>query len=703
MAADDVAVVAYDGAGTPVTLPSYSVTLSNTGGTVTFDTAPASGLSIYIRSEPDFRQQIQFQTGDKWLADPVNEANDRAAARDLYLKDQVDRSFKVPLVEDVAGKFPVVLPGGGQGWSSGTGADAGLRTDLADPDLAGALIAFEDRDLGSKAGDIVSVLDKHPLAGVGMGDAADAVDAAVDALPDEGGRVLIPRGTYIFNRHFSDHGKPVLFELESGARLVGPIDDWLGILTASGSGVVGMSAEGCVIELRAPSTPLVHATLTATLTGGGVSAVALTTLGTGYASQPEVTRTRSPTRKDAGFVAKVNYDTGQMQSVAIGAVGEDYLVAPTLGLRGGGYGAFLNDGARRTRFENLFFDMKNIPNACGIHIRGGWYDCVRNCNVLYNSDHDTALFLAVESYTLGEPGPGGSYGGAYVNTYEYVRGKRLFFVGHDTSTGTTSLILQPECLHISIHACVYFDVFVPVLQPLGVAAPSVDAREALFDFLNVDAINIKGGDFETPNRFGPDNGRCIMFRSSGSCRNVRIDGTGTNAFAGTIEEDRLDVGSRVCLSDPTKQARDLKIALADEWRQPGWDNVQRSGFYWEGNAFVVSSTNVTIRDDAGTLKGTLDDEDLPGQALVMDISRQLYLLERPSGPGEVAMTEAFKFDAAGLAMMAGSALAIGGKRVVGARGAALPADATDLASALTLVNSIKARLKTSGGHGLVED
>jgi hypothetical protein len=44
-----------------------------------------------------------------------------------------------------------------------------------------------------------------------------------------------------------------------------------------------------------------------------------------------------------------------------------------------------------------------------------------------------------------------------------------------------------------------------------------------------------------------------------------------------------------------------------------------------------------------------------------------------------------------------------GANVVGARGAALPADAADLATAIALSNAIKARLKVTGGHGLVAD
>lgn len=50
-----------------------------------------------------------------------------------------------------------------------------------------------------------------------------------------------------------------------------------------------------------------------------------------------------------------------------------------------------------------------------------------------------------------------------------------------------------------------------------------------------------------------------------------------------------------------------------------------------------------------------------------------------------------------------TAFKVAGNKVVGARGAALPADATDLATVLTLANAIKARMKVTGGHGLVAD
>lgn len=56
----------------------YSVALDDdAGGTITFVAAPAAGHSLVVLSDPDFTQQIEFENGSRWLAGPVNEANDR--------------------------------------------------------------------------------------------------------------------------------------------------------------------------------------------------------------------------------------------------------------------------------------------------------------------------------------------------------------------------------------------------------------------------------------------------------------------------------------------------------------------------------------------------------------------------------------------------------------------------------------------------
>lgn len=60
-------------------------------------------------------------------------------------------------------------------------------------------------------------------------------------------------------------------------------------------------------------------------------------------------------------------------------------------------------------------------------------------------------------------------------------------------------------------------------------------------------------------------------------------------------------------------------------------------------------------------------------------------------------------DPSGINLVTGKALRVNSQQVVGGRLTALPADATDLATAIALVNAIKARMKVTGGHGLVAD
>jgi hypothetical protein len=113
-------------------------------GEVTFTTAPV-GVALYFESSPDFTQQTAFGRYGPQYLEQTNTLFDAAAARDLWLKDRVDRSWQVPLDGSANGKFPVVLPGGVSGFSNGnSNDDAGLREDLADPLYGGAGVAYKD-------------------------------------------------------------------------------------------------------------------------------------------------------------------------------------------------------------------------------------------------------------------------------------------------------------------------------------------------------------------------------------------------------------------------------------------------------------------------------------------------------------------------------------------------------------------------------
>lgn len=139
--AAEVAVMLRTASGTESFPTDFGVTVNpGSGGTVTFLNPPAAGPELYILLDPDFRQQIGFENGSGWLAEPVNEVADRSASRDQVLKRDIGRSILAPLGEggmvlppvDVrAGKFLSFQVDGSPFMSAGNSTDdAGLRADL---------------------------------------------------------------------------------------------------------------------------------------------------------------------------------------------------------------------------------------------------------------------------------------------------------------------------------------------------------------------------------------------------------------------------------------------------------------------------------------------------------------------------------------------------------------------------------------------
>ena len=237
--ADEVIVVDED--GTPLSTALYSVAPNtDEGGTVTFSVAPeaADYAAIYIVSDPLMTQQSDFgNSGPSFNPASLTRALDRAAIRDISLQAQIDRAIKVPfgdtgtaLPADRAGLFLSFDVDGNPVGSEGTGADAGLRTDLA-ADGGAALVGFLPSGVGgvaqsvrTKLRETVSVKDFGAL-GDGAADDTDAIQAAFDSGAS---KVVFPEGLYI-----------VLGELT--------IPDWLHI---EGAGFQPGSADPRAVELR---------------------------------------------------------------------------------------------------------------------------------------------------------------------------------------------------------------------------------------------------------------------------------------------------------------------------------------------------------------------------------------------------------------------------------------------------------------------
>lgn len=143
-AGDELAVVLIDPLGAEEIIDpsgySVAVALDGEGGTVTLAAAPLSdGRQLWVLSDPSFAQSILFEDEGPFNSAVLNPVADRSAIRDIWLRDRSLRSVMVPRDPALAaGKFPIILPDGTVGWSSGTGADAGLRGDLAS--IGGTLI-----------------------------------------------------------------------------------------------------------------------------------------------------------------------------------------------------------------------------------------------------------------------------------------------------------------------------------------------------------------------------------------------------------------------------------------------------------------------------------------------------------------------------------------------------------------------------------
>lgn len=185
-------VVVLDAAYEPISSGLYSVFLDSDdeGGSVLFSAAPTALAYpvIYIASMPAFDQPANFDnSGPSFDPSSLTKAVDDAAVRDLALKRDIDSALRLgpgeeparlPIASLRANKFVAFDASGDPLMSSGTGADAGLRTDMADStgwQLLGA---------GESTLDGIIVKTPQEFGASTVGDATTALQAFLDALGD---------------------------------------------------------------------------------------------------------------------------------------------------------------------------------------------------------------------------------------------------------------------------------------------------------------------------------------------------------------------------------------------------------------------------------------------------------------------------------------------------------------------------------------
>lgn len=144
---DVVVTSSENGVDTELTLTAdYVVELNadqdaSPGGTVT-TTGTLDGPTITITSNMAATQPTVFTNAGGFFPRVLNNALDRLTILVQQILERLTRVPLLPLGDAPVGEFPVVLPDGSFGWSSGTGNDPALRVDLASLLAGGALVAF---------------------------------------------------------------------------------------------------------------------------------------------------------------------------------------------------------------------------------------------------------------------------------------------------------------------------------------------------------------------------------------------------------------------------------------------------------------------------------------------------------------------------------------------------------------------------------
>ena len=174
---------------------------SETGGNVTFTSAPANGASITIERNVAYTRPTDYQRNGAFDEPTVDADFDRLAMQVQQLDDRTKRSPVLAL--PIPGiTTPLILPqGAGKGfrWNvGGTALEVVTLDDLGDTFLQSGSGAVA-RSWAAKVAEIVSVKD-FGAVGNGVTNDTAAIQAAIDYLHGlNKGRLLIPAGTYLVN------------------------------------------------------------------------------------------------------------------------------------------------------------------------------------------------------------------------------------------------------------------------------------------------------------------------------------------------------------------------------------------------------------------------------------------------------------------------------------------------------------------------
>lgn len=190
-------VLVYVGIGdeteTDVT-STCTITLSENGGTVTFPTAPAVGMTVVIMRNMPFTQEDQYITGARFDPHEIEDRLDQDCAERQQLREQTNRAVKVPVTSS---KTPEQYMAAF--WKAVKNVFASIAEagqNIGNSTYVMAKGSDTPRTLADRFGDVVNVKD-FGAKGDGLADDTEAIRRATQIALSRKCGVFFPAGRYL--------------------------------------------------------------------------------------------------------------------------------------------------------------------------------------------------------------------------------------------------------------------------------------------------------------------------------------------------------------------------------------------------------------------------------------------------------------------------------------------------------------------------
>lgn len=739
----------------------YSVAISpdTEGGTVNFTLPPAASLgALYIEAEPSFGQAANFNNNG-FLPRTLNPNFDRAAIRDLWLRGRVDRSLMAPRGEVFPALPSAVYRTGGRviGFNAVTGALEVQGAGAFKGDPGGNVMAIGPWSLFSTL-TIPNGTDLVQSSGYetpGLGAARYALD------PDQ-----VSNTTTRFRRKSANNRWFKIAETTIGYTMAGAKGDGVGGVSDAGvvtpnSGTDDYAAIQALYDYLfsiGGGTAFVEARQFNVSAAINVQGSKIRTFGLGDVSHVHTTSSaaRLNVFKSVGGTENPadNNDPATNTPFATrwtGLTFENMRISGNTYWPGNPYtfnGVYTGNGIRTRwvddiRIVNVTFDhlsdsgpsirdgLRALVQGCTIFHVGQGIDIFylsHNARVIGNTIRNMRVYVGINIEGSAAAGKGTPFGVTVTgNTIDGVVTAGIDIIECQRTTVTSNTVANVSGDHPDLPD--YAFGIHPFGSPKtvivgnniqginGNAAWSIattngstnfTAAVGVFEGMALQGTGIPvGARVATYNGFTGTGTMTAAATATGTVTGTSPCGIGIDIAAGC--SDSMVVGNNATncsyapcrVNDTNGTGPTLQVMIGDnafdaDIKITANTNLRARTVFGVIPQFIMTALSKTTRNAQIIFRSALGiDARFGVDILTNNGSRQFEWYYDDTGS---VMT----LTPGGVVNVSGN-YSVGGNKVVGARGASLPANATDLATAIALVNAIKARMVVTGGHGLVAD